>query len=174
MRVAALLRHHLYERPLHEEASSVGPPPAPPAPGEDVPREFQRLISYLDLESTPVSLAPQIAVGWCLELGSLSAASASATRPLLAEAHIMWHPPRLLKLPRIYDTIFQVSKKLNGLITFLIFFYLILLQFYHRRTCSHCHLNPRESTVCLICGTNLCLRDSCCKQNSICEGVQVR
>ena len=36
-------------------------------------------------------------------------------------------------------------------------------QFYHRRQCTRCGLVPKEPTVCLLCGTFVCLRGQCCK-----------
>lgn len=66
---------------------------------------------------------------------------------------INWTGPRLLKLPYMYDDVFQ---------------------YYHGRACHQCQSVPRETSVCLVCGTVVCLRQSCCKTNHICEAVQVR
>lgn len=65
---------------------------------------------------------------------------------------IKWTGPRLLKLPHCYDDVFQ---------------------YYHGRPCLRCHGIPRESSLCLICGTVVCLKENCCKTNDIFEAVQV-
>lgn len=65
---------------------------------------------------------------------------------------ISWTGPRLLKLPHLYDDVFQ---------------------YYHGRACHRCHGVPRETSVCLVCGTVVCLKENCCKTNGIYEAVQV-
>lgn len=65
---------------------------------------------------------------------------------------ISWTGPRLLKLPHLYDDVFQ---------------------YYHGRPCHRCHGVPRETSVCLVCGTVVCLKENCCKTNGIYEAVQV-
>ncbi|XP_060847929.1 uncharacterized protein LOC132927424 isoform X2 [Rhopalosiphum padi] len=64
---------------------------------------------------------------------------------------INWTGPRLLKLPHLYDDVFQ---------------------YYHGRACHRCHGVPRETSVCLVCGTVVCLKENCCKTNHIYEAVQ--
>lgn len=64
---------------------------------------------------------------------------------------INWMGPRLLKLPHLYDDVFQ---------------------YYHGRACHRCHGVPRETSVCLVCGTVVCLKENCCKTNHIFEAVQ--
>ena len=44
-------------------------------------------------------------------------------------------------------------------------------QFYHRRQCTRCGLVPKEPTVCLLCGTLVCLRGQCCKVGTRNEAV---
>lgn len=66
---------------------------------------------------------------------------------------INWTGPRLLGLPYLYDDVFQ---------------------YYHCRPCHRCHGVPRETSVCLVCGTVVCLKENCCKTNGISEAVQVR
>lgn len=65
---------------------------------------------------------------------------------------INWTGPRLLGLPYLYDDVFQ---------------------YYHCRPCHRCHGVPRETSVCLVCGTVVCLKENCCKTNGISEAVQV-
>lgn len=64
-----------------------------------------------------------------------------------------WDLPRLLQLPENYNTIFQ---------------------YYHRKTCTVCTKVPKDPAVCLVCGTFVCLKGLCCKQQSYCECVLVR
>lgn len=61
-----------------------------------------------------------------------------------------WKLPHLLQLPENYNTIFQ---------------------YYHRKTCSVCTKVPKDPAVCLVCGTFVCLKGLCCKQQSYCECV---
>lgn len=63
-----------------------------------------------------------------------------------------WKLPHLLQLPENYNTIFQ---------------------YYHRKTCSVCTKVPKDPAVCLVCGTFVCLKGLCCKQQSYCECVLV-
>lgn len=65
---------------------------------------------------------------------------------------IDWTGPRLLKLPHCYDDVFE---------------------FYHARQCHRCDNIPRETSLCLICGTVVCLKENCCRTNDIFEAVQV-
>lgn len=65
---------------------------------------------------------------------------------------VNWTGPWLLRLPHLYDDVFQ---------------------FYHGRKCQRCHSVPRETSVCLVCGSVVCLKDNCCKTKGICEAVQV-
>lgn len=61
-----------------------------------------------------------------------------------------WAQPRLLSLPGRYDELFQ---------------------YYHSRACSSCHNVPKDPSVCLVCGTLVCLRESCCRQQAHFEAV---
>ncbi|KAG8292093.1 E3 ubiquitin-protein ligase ubr3 [Homalodisca vitripennis] len=90
-------------------------------------------------------------VTWTRQLADFINRSPVAARSFLSEQHVLWHQPRLLTLPQLYDRIFQ---------------------YYHRRQCSHCHSVPRETSICLVCGALVCLKENCCKQLNICEAVQ--
>uniref|UniRef100_A0A8C8SFU6 E3 ubiquitin-protein ligase n=1 Tax=Pelusios castaneus TaxID=367368 RepID=A0A8C8SFU6_9SAUR len=81
---------------------------------------------------------------WCLELTSFA-----DRHPLLIQEP-KWDLPRLLQLPENYNTIFQ---------------------YYHRKTCTVCTKVPKDPAVCLVCGTFVCLKGLCCKQQSYCECV---
>ena len=47
-------------------------------------------------------------------------------------------------------------------------------QYYHKRKCVICKRVPKDPTVCLMCGTFLCLRGTCCKKSPTdpCETVK--
>lgn len=66
---------------------------------------------------------------------------------------INWMGPRLVRLPHLYDDLFQ---------------------HYHNKACRRCLGVPRETSVCLLCGTVVCLKENCCTTNGIFEAVQVR
>jgi len=72
-------------------------------------------------------------------------------RNVLPTVH--WTGPHLLRLPHLYDDVFQ---------------------FYHGRPCFRCHSIPRETSVCLMCGVVVCLKENCCKTSGTYEAVQVR
>lgn len=152
LRVAALLRYHLYEQPL---------------PLVSTPRtEFVRLVYYLELVSEGMDwdvFNSTVAMNW-------SSAEASYSIPrqwceqflmfvkitynmryLVMEQHISWQTPKLLSLPREYEKLFS---------------------YYRERKCRQCHSVPREISICLICGTIVCLKQGCCKQKNVCEAVQ--
>lgn len=86
---------------------------------------------------------------WCSEVASFAAQAQVAASTLLTT--LTFAQPRLLRLPHSYDAIFQ---------------------YYHRRQCSQCNSVPKDPSVCLLCGTIVCLRESCCKQQDVCECVQ--
>uniref|UniRef100_A0A0A9XB67 E3 ubiquitin-protein ligase n=2 Tax=Lygus hesperus TaxID=30085 RepID=A0A0A9XB67_LYGHE len=149
LRVAALLRHHMYDEPLPEIDSADS--------------EFVRLVYYLELvtegmswdrfnAAVALSWPSRAAVNeWLLNLGEFINRSQIAARGLLSDQHVIWHQPSLLSLPLLYDRIFQ---------------------YYHRRQCTQCQSVPRETSICLLCGTLVCLKETCCKQLSVCEAVQ--
>ncbi|XP_075237272.1 ubr3 ubiquitin ligase isoform X2 [Lycorma delicatula] len=151
LRIAALLRHHLYEQPLPEIDSEES--------------EFVRLVYYLELVTegmdwerfnAAVALSWPTSNGthfheWTRHLGEFIHRSQPVARSFLSEQHVIWHQPRLLTLPQVYDRIFQ---------------------YYHRRQCLQCHSVPRETSICLLCGALVCLKENCCKQSNVCEAVQ--
>ncbi|GLG92566.1 Uncharacterized protein GBIM_00221 [Gryllus bimaculatus] len=151
LRLAALLRHHLYEQPLPDVTTPQS--------------EFVRLVYYLELVSEGMdwqhfnaAVALNWAYGeagaaraWCEEMAAFAHRSQVSARNFLAEQHLLWQQPRLLRLPELYDRIFQ---------------------YYHRRQCTQCHSVPRETSICLLCGALVCLRENCCKQHNVCEAVQ--
>ncbi|XP_076232510.1 ubr3 ubiquitin ligase isoform X2 [Calliopsis andreniformis] len=152
LRIAALLRYHLYEQPL----------PLVRTPHT----EFVRLVYYLELVSegmdwnifnSTVALNWQdneasVAVPrlWCDQFLAYVNRGATA-RYLIMEQHISWKVPKLLSLPREYEKIFT---------------------YYHERHCQQCHTVPQEISICLLCGTIVCLKQNCCKRMNVCEAVQ--
>ncbi|XP_071532346.1 E3 ubiquitin-protein ligase Ubr3 isoform X3 [Panulirus ornatus] len=86
---------------------------------------------------------------WCSEVAAFASQAQVAASFLLTTVH--FSRPRLLRLPHSYDAIFQ---------------------YYHRRQCSQCNSIPKDPSVCLLCGTIVCLREPCCKQQEVCECVQ--
>lgn len=169
LRLASLLRHHIYNQPLPDIRAPQS--------------EFVRLVYYLELVTegmdwgcfnAAVALnwpdcdfqqhqlqphhqhrlvepmhrrTPQM---WCAQFNAFAARSQIAARSFLVDQHITWHPPRLLELPREYEKIFT---------------------YYHERPCSQCHSVPQETSICLLCGTIVCLKQNCCKQQGVCEAV---
>lgn len=61
---------------------------------------------------------------WCSQLSSFISRSQIAARSFLMDQHILWHPPRLLDLPREYEKIFTVSLyKLSTYLDYVSFHY---------------------------------------------------
>jgi E3 ubiquitin-protein ligase UBR3 len=159
LRVAALLRHQIYEQELPfistkaEEfgflARFLG------LGGRDV--NFNAIDPFASEESLLdmfkahkflrwISPTPLTAIWtWCEDLISFIVRARVSALYLIETQHILWDKPRLLELPQAYDVIFQ---------------------YYHRRPCSVCGQVPKDPNVCLICGTLVCMRDPCCKQQS--------
>lgn len=116
LRIASLLKYHLYQIPLPEIRSAQS--------------EFVRLVYYLELVTESMDwgcfnaavalnwpqgtdmhrTSPQ---SWCNQFAVFVAKSQIAARSFLVDQHILWHPPRMLQLPREYEKIFTVSIELN-------------------------------------------------------------
>ena len=107
MRVAALLRHYAYSEPLPE----IWEPDW----------EFTRLAQFLGMADNDISgrvssgpclgwlTAPAVlSYNWCREVGQLAARSHLSARRLVL-VNNLWRQPQLLRLPRSYDSIFQVK-----------------------------------------------------------------
>ncbi|GBP21649.1 E3 ubiquitin-protein ligase UBR3 [Eumeta japonica] len=150
LRVSALLRHHLYGSDL---------------PEVHAPRqEFVRLAYYLELvtegmdwsewsawRALPPAGAIPAARTWARGLAHAAKQSQLAMRNSLSTLHVPWTQPALLALPRDYDRLFT---------------------YYHERVCQQCGAVPKEASVCLLCGTLVCLKQSCCRQQEVCEAVR--
>ncbi|XP_047991395.1 E3 ubiquitin-protein ligase Ubr3 [Leguminivora glycinivorella] len=146
LRVSALLRHHLYGGSL----------PAVPS----CEAEFPALAHYLELctqaaeDVAAAALphhAPQLARAAARRLSQAARGGRLAVRRILRSLHVSWLPPALLALPRDYDRLFS---------------------YYHERVCLQCGAVPKEASVCLLCGTLVCLKQPCCRQHQVAEAVQ--
>ncbi|XP_066151735.1 E3 ubiquitin-protein ligase Ubr3 [Euwallacea fornicatus] len=153
LRIASLLKFHIYQQPLPEVRTAQS--------------EFVRLVYYLELVTESMDwdrfnasvalnwpqgtgvhrYSPQ---SWCNEFATFVGKSQIAARSFLVDQPILWHPPRLLALPREYEKIFT---------------------YYHERPCNQCHSVAQETSICLLCGTIVCLKQGCCKQQNVCEAV---
>ena len=108
LRVASLLRHHLYDQPLPDITTPQS--------------EFVRLVYYLELVTEGMDWSRFNAAvalnwptsgnetgrAWCEEFVAFVNRSQIAARNFLVDQHLTWHQPRLLQLPDLYDKIFQV------------------------------------------------------------------
>lgn len=86
---------------------------------------------------------------WCSEVILFTENQPDQVYALLIR-ETKWDLPRLLQLPEIYNTIFQ---------------------YYHRKACGVCTKVPKDPALCLVCGTFVCLKGLCCKQQNFCECV---
>lgn len=172
LRIAALLRQHLYRHEMPEIS----------APG----LEFVRLIYYLELVTDSMDwdcfnaskglcfitgteqTLPQF---WCEQLMDIQPPFDAVKEPVFINQHSAWQQPKLLQLPREYERLFTVRdeiimKQTNVLTS-------ICFQYYHERPCLNCYKVPKESSICLLCGTIVCLKQNCCAENDCCEAVRV-
>uniref|UniRef100_A0A4W5K9E1 E3 ubiquitin-protein ligase n=1 Tax=Hucho hucho TaxID=62062 RepID=A0A4W5K9E1_9TELE len=144
LRLSCLLQHHLYGDNLSG------------CPEEE---EFSGLAGCLGLlDPAPQPSNPMYSAScldwtvsafdlmsqWCSEVTGLA-----DTQTLLVQ-DLQWASPHLLQLPDNYNTIFQ---------------------YYHKKACTACKKVPKDPALCLICGTFVCLKGLCCKQQGICECV---
>ncbi|XP_033303152.1 E3 ubiquitin-protein ligase Ubr3 isoform X1 [Bombus bifarius] len=151
LRVAALLRYHLYEEPLPIIRSPQ--------------TEFARLVRYLELVTENMDwnmFNSAVALNWQDSETSISVPrmwcdqflafvnQSDVGRYLIMEQHVSWQVPKLLSLPREYEKIFT---------------------YYHGRQCRQGHSIPQEISICLLCGAIVCLKQNR-KQWNVCEVVQ--
>ncbi|XP_069359695.1 uncharacterized protein Ubr3 isoform X1 [Maniola hyperantus] len=147
LRVAALLRKHIYGGEL------------PPIRTEQ--EEFSSLLRYLELVEHDVPTvtgdsalwpgAANAAKAWARQLANASAGGQLAVQRVIRSLHVSWCGPALLALPRDYDRLFT---------------------YYHERVCLQCGAVPKEASVCLLCGTLVCLKQPCCRHHQVAEAVQ--
>ncbi|XP_037934520.1 E3 ubiquitin-protein ligase Ubr3 [Teleopsis dalmanni] len=152
LRIAALLRQHLYHYDMPEIS----------APG----LEFVRLVYYLELVTDSMDwdcfnaskglcfipgtehTLPQF---WCEQLMDIRPPTDTIRELIIVNQHASWQQPKLLELPREYERLFT---------------------YYHERPCLNCYKVPKESSICLLCGTIVCLKQNCCSENECCEAVR--
>ncbi|CAG5038301.1 unnamed protein product [Parnassius apollo] len=145
LRISALLRKHIYGQPLPEI--------------ENPQDEFPQLVEFLELASgeniTAASAlheeAATAAKAWARQLASAASGGQLAIRRVIRSLHVVWAQPALLALPRDYDRLFT---------------------YYHERVCLQCGAVPKEASVCLLCGTLVCLKQACCRRHQVAEAVQ--
>ncbi|CAB1346618.1 unnamed protein product [Coregonus sp. 'balchen'] len=149
LRLSCLLQHHLYGDnlsgcPEEEEFSGLAGCLGLLAPAPQ-PSNPMYSASCLDWTVSAFNLMTQ----WCSEVTGLSDTHAEKSMTLLVQ-DLQWASPHLLHLPDNYNTIFQ---------------------YYHKKACTACKKVPKDPALCLVCGTFVCLKGLCCKQQGICECV---
>ncbi|XP_073956496.1 LOW QUALITY PROTEIN: E3 ubiquitin-protein ligase Ubr3-like [Choristoneura fumiferana] len=143
LRVCALLRHHVYGAALPEVTAPTD--------------EFAALAGFLELGGAGGAgallppHAPHLALAAARRLSQAARGSRLAVRRILLSLHVPWELPALLRLPRDYDRLFS---------------------YYHERVCLQCGAVPKEASVCLLCGTLVCLKQACCRSHQQAEAVQ--
>ena len=70
---------------------------------------------------------------------------------LLLTSSPSWKAPQLLRLPTLFDQIFQ---------------------FYRQRHCRTCDSQPKDPSLCLVCGQLVCFKERCCQVQNVFECVQ--
>ncbi|XP_077515931.1 ubr3 ubiquitin ligase isoform X2 [Amblyomma americanum] len=148
LRLASLLQAHLFEEML--------PTVSDPADEISALSQFLGLGREGQLHKSAAACVswvtenPRLLLrSWCHEFNQFVSLAQVAARSLVS-VRWNWAQPRLLSLPGRYDELFQ---------------------YYHSRACSGCHSVPKDPSVCLICGTLVCLRESCCRQQAHFEAV---
>jgi len=143
MRIASLMRHFIYSDTI------------PDIWEQDW--EFTRLAQYLGMADVDISgrvssgpclgwlTAPaNLCYNWTRQMFTCTGKSLLSIKKLVV-MNSTWKQPQLLRLPKNYDAIFQ---------------------FYYKRKCRNCCMVPKDPTICLLCGTMVCLREACCKSPS--------
>ncbi|XP_058889679.1 E3 ubiquitin-protein ligase ubr3-like isoform X2 [Acipenser ruthenus] len=149
LRISSLLQHHLFgdDLPscLSEEEFPVLANCLGILPSAFQPSNQLHSASCLDWSVSAFEIISQ----WCSEVTEFADINAEhAVTLVVQDPH--WTAPRLLHLPENYNTIFQ---------------------YYHRKACTFCNKVPKDPALCLVCGTFVCLKGLCCKQQNCCECV---
>ncbi|CAK1554542.1 unnamed protein product [Leptosia nina] len=146
LRIVSLIRAHVYGGELPHITSSN--------------EEFPTLLRYLQLADedgilvASDGLPPNAGVAaraWARQLATAATGGQLAIGRVVRSLHVVWTGPTLLKLPREYDRLFT---------------------YYHERVCLQCGAVPKEASVCLLCGTLVCLKQPCCRQHQVAEASQ--
>ncbi|GAB1286409.1 E3 ubiquitin-protein ligase UBR3 [Apodemus speciosus] len=142
LRISSLLQHHLFGEDLPScQMVSLCSPGCPGTHSVDQ--------AGLDIRNLPASASQVLGLKTCATTARRNIFKVWNGKALLIQES-RWKLPHLLQLPENYNTIFQ---------------------YYHRKTCSVCTKVPKDPAVCLVCGTFVCLKGLCCKQQSYCECV---
>ncbi|RWS04809.1 E3 ubiquitin-protein ligase UBR3-like protein [Dinothrombium tinctorium] len=149
LRIAALLQTHLYKDHF------------PNTIADDTENEYSILCNYLCIQGSKKSnlgsdlifpcwikneLSP--IKTWCSEFSSFVTKATISARKLLRDKPLRWRRPALLRLPKTYDQLFL---------------------YYNCRSCKNCNKVPKEPCICLVCGTLVCMRESCCRTHNSLE-----
>uniref|UniRef100_A0A1A8QJE6 E3 ubiquitin-protein ligase n=1 Tax=Nothobranchius rachovii TaxID=451742 RepID=A0A1A8QJE6_9TELE len=148
LRLSCLLQHHLYGDNLtgcleEEEFSSLAVCLGL-LPSTPPPSSAMHSASCLQWPVNAFDLVSQ----WSDEVTGLTRSPEQSLTLLVQDPQ--WTSPRLLQLPDNYNIIFQ---------------------YYHRKACTVCKKVPKDPALCLVCGTFVCLKGVCCKQQGTCECV---
>ncbi|KAI0233528.1 E3 ubiquitin-protein ligase UBR3 [Lamellibrachia satsuma] len=172
LRLAALLHQHMYgvdlpqlttpntaeefrvlSRHLCLVRSEDAPPPCPlstsPSLSPPVCRPTKGFLSAAGVHwfcGDPRTLVQL----WCCQFAQ-SVDQHPASSRLLLMTSPTWKSPQLLKLPHLFDQIFQ---------------------FYRQKQCHTCHSQPKDPSLCLVCGQLVCFKERCCQQQNVFECVQ--
>ncbi|XP_069111047.1 E3 ubiquitin-protein ligase ubr3-like [Argopecten irradians] len=154
LKIAALVRHHMFEQEFPEKAPNT--------------TEFQETCQFLGLNKIGTTITPPHLVSsssivhwlvpepltlvraWCTDLTNFINTHPSDAKSLLLK-NPTWYPPQLIALPQHYYKIFQA---------------------YNNATCSICSNVPKDPALCMVCGRFLCFRQACCQQQRIYECVR--
>ncbi|KAM4626256.1 E3 ubiquitin-protein ligase UBR3 [Discoglossus pictus] len=149
LRITSLLQHHLFgvDLPSCQEEDEFTVLSNCLGLLSSVPQASNQFTSASCLE-WPVPAFDLISQ-WCSEITLFSDKHQDQVNVLVIH-DTKWDLPRLLQLPENYNTIFQ---------------------YYHRKCCTVCTKIPKDPALCLVCGTFVCLKGLCCKQQSYCECV---
>lgn len=110
---------------------------------------FADTIESFTINSTEVKM-------WCSEFATVACADHLDVARQAMRVNVLWKQPTLLKLHNSFDHLFQ---------------------YYHKRVCTNCNKVPKDASVCLLCGTIVCLKEACCKQigpNGVALGETVK
>jgi len=80
---------------------------------------------------------------WCSEFDTLACRDHIGLARQAMRVNVLWKQPQLLRLHQQFDQIFQ---------------------FYHKKQCDQCGKVPKDPAVCLMCGTMVCMRETCCRK----------
>ncbi|XP_054165403.1 E3 ubiquitin-protein ligase ubr3-like isoform X2 [Oppia nitens] len=158
LRLASMLSHHLYSEPYPKPLTTT----TTTTTTDNIAEEFQLLSQFLQLAATSstssssssgqtmrwaTSQPRQLVHTWCQQFTTFAQQSLIGAQKLLRDPPVQWRRPALLRLPALYDQLFM---------------------FYHQRQCRVCNKVPKDPSICLICGTLICMHEACCRPSESC------